>query len=1495
MENYLIRSVLDMLEQKESKILSWGVTNGGFSEYEIEDLIDDFIQKAFPEEVLFSSEIKEELIAKHLLFRLPGPSPDNPVIFRTRSAETLRLLDSLKQILSFNRRIVQTANWRIAPKLVADFRYSLRPRLFPKRTITKQDIFERLEHNGLLNEDYKEILNDLLHSPNKDIKLASFQVDAMVQMLASVNSKYDKGMIITAGTGSGKTYCFYLPALMHIAKEMQTITKVHALAIYPRKELLKDQFTSAYKLILKIASTVRNKKKRSLSIGALFSLTPTKNEYLQEELKKKYIQNWPCPYIKCPECEGDLYWLKKDIEKDSHILTCKDQQCNHRTPYDDMLKLTRERITSYPPDILFTTTESLNRLMSDAWSYHIVGLGQEHAPDLVLLDEVHTYSGLHGAQIANLLRRWKYGAQKKVHFTGLSATLENAEKFMADMVGLATKDVVELKPREMEQIGMEYLLALRGDPVSGSALLSTTIQTIMLLRRTLEPMDSDNAMYGKKVFAFADDLDVTNRLLHNLQDAEGYVQTTGGTQSPRNLPLAVYRSTSLPEEPTRFEEGQSWRIVETIGHSLSERLRIGRTSSQDAGVDSRADVVVATASLEVGYDDDQVGVVIQHKTPRDIASFLQRKGRAGRQVNMRPWTIITLSDYGRDRITYQSYEQLFSPILPERNLPIHNKYVLRIQAALVLFDWLAFKLSQNKIKVKLWNDLANKDGDKPLSFGQKKILAIIEDLLKIHDGKYYSEFTQYLAKALQLHEDDVNTICWEQPRPLITGVLPTIHRRLKSNWKQFPEGVEVNQYPIPEYIPASLFSDLSLPEVEIILENNTDDESPTMPIEQALKEFAPGKVSRRFGVKNMQESHWIPISTQMINQELDIKDLFPRKELVGEFEYRDFQGEINRIICYRPLTIKVETLTDNNIKPSSNAFHKWRTYIDFAQAPEKSFSDVPQKTFWTRVIPKIGFFTHQSGNPLNITRFTIGSEANLSLRRSEANESSKSISFSDRDFSCALGYSLPVDGIGFLINIPKDLIQQTYCNPPLLRGQRRSFFKDSFITSSKLDGIANDFQRDWLQQAFIAALTFEVALNKLTLEEAYEKVKEKGIGEEMVNVFDVLFNVNDDGHEDRQRNHERLVDLCSNEEVISCLKELVSLLWKEPDKNFEDWVKSSFLATVGAAILDASFQLTPNFDNSEIILDIEDHKSPILSDYKNDSYDAKIWISEKTLGGGGIIESIVSQYENNPQQFFLLLESALHASDFELADSQLQEVLHLIQEQNQGVKDGIRAVREANGFGELEKAHTSLHRELQKNGILTVNTFYSALNVRVLRAGTSEKSDQLMTSLLDRWNELEGQLGLDIDARLFAYIASQLEDFQEEVQAIISAENTFGTIYGLLWPRGHVLRANAMKTYSPFQNFNPPDRLLLAPYINHQEVAVTDPDWLMKVHSWLIDRAEVTIFGGNKDSFTIKKALLILQATPVEIGVLLLYPQVSGILYENEKIKIKITLPENVY
>ena len=76
----------------------------------------------------------------------------------------------------------------------------------------------------------------------------------------------------------------------------------------------------------------------------------------------------------------------------------------------------------------------------------------------MLLDEVHTYTGINGAQVALLLRRWKHLLNSSVTWCGLSATLEDAPRFFAELVGLKPDGVEEITPTEKELVheGAEY-------------------------------------------------------------------------------------------------------------------------------------------------------------------------------------------------------------------------------------------------------------------------------------------------------------------------------------------------------------------------------------------------------------------------------------------------------------------------------------------------------------------------------------------------------------------------------------------------------------------------------------------------------------------------------------------------------------------------------------------------------------------------------------------------------------------------------------------------------------------------------------------------------------------------------------------------------------------------------------------------------------------------------------------------------------------------------
>ena len=196
--------------------------------------------------------------------------------------------------------------------------------------------------------------------------------------------------------------------------------------------------------------------------------------------------------------------------------------------------------------------------------------------------------------------------------------------------------VLEISPHSdaLQRGGHEYQLVLRGDPASQAALLSTTIQSLMLLLRLQDPPGEtvSEGLFGNKVFAFCDNLDLVNRLFRQLLDAEGRRPNTE-KDSEKQGSLALLRSEvhhrGVDDWDTRDAAGQNWWVVDRLRESRVPPV-IDRTSSQHSGVKDSAELVVATASLEVGYDDPGVGGVLQHKAPRDAAGFLQRRGRAGR-------------------------------------------------------------------------------------------------------------------------------------------------------------------------------------------------------------------------------------------------------------------------------------------------------------------------------------------------------------------------------------------------------------------------------------------------------------------------------------------------------------------------------------------------------------------------------------------------------------------------------------------------------------------------------------------------------------------------------------------------------------------------------------------------------------------------------------------------------------------------------------------------
>ena len=1514
----IIREFLGRLEAEEEKLLTWGVVDGSFSRDEVEELAQVYLDEKGSAESVGS--LIKELRDRRLLFDLNLGSRR---VYRTRMAESVRLFARLRQLFP-------TRKWQVAPTLVADFRFSLRPRVYPERHLTPEQIINGLKAERLLDGLKESVLRTLLDSSDRGMRLlADFQMRATKTMLRDLTGVHSRGIIVGAGTGTGKTLAFYLPALAHITNHITSSSYwTKALAIYPRNELLKDQFLETYTEARRLDALLKQRVGRKLLIGAFFGPTP-RRAAIDLVAKKEWPQQnhgYVCPYLSCPRCGGYLLWLESDIEHKVERLQCVKQQCQTVINQDEII-LTRERMAQMPPDIIFTTTETLNRQMNDSNFGHVFGVGARRTPQIVLLDEVHTYSSVHGAQVAYLLRRWRKAVGGRVQFMGLSATLRNATDFFGLLVGLNPASIEEVAQGEnLIAEGAEYQLALRGDPVSGASLLSTSIQTAMLLRRILDPANQppSHGAYGSRVFLFTDDLDVTNRLYHNLQDAEGL--NSWGRPIPSRSPLSILRDSGGPDAAQRLPAGQSWLLCEKVGHQLARPLKISRTSSQDVGVEQTADIIVATASLEVGFNDPDVGAVMQHKAPIDMASFMQRKGRAGRRRTMRPWTIVVLSDYGRDRIAYQGYDLLFDPMLDERTLSVGNRYVLRMQGTFALMDWFAEKLRQEGLpRGSIWNDFTGApvgafQWADNIRARQAREITLIRALIEREDFRL--DLEDHLTAALKISQSEVDALLWEPPRALMTAVLPTLLRRLESGWKRViiharesDEDYQAPNSPLPDFVPQNLFSDLNLPEVLVTTppqSRNGDPLQAAMPIVQAMREFAPGRVSRRFGIHHAFASHWIaPPDLLNADQSLPVEQYCAEFEEAGVFQIGAGAGIIN-LRCIRPRELR-PLLPPQNVETTSNSFLDWRSQL--APSDEGQVLELPQGSAWSEFVREIRAFTHNQRMYVEVRRFSVGSRANIRFKDGSSLESYVRFTNAQDGIPSSIGFAESVDGLVFRFQIPNAFsVRSNDPNRAKIRAFRTSYFKHRVQIDERLDGIANSFQRDWLYQIYLSCLTARSLTDHIALHEANTSLQQSDLAsEEMANVLEVIFQTlevdeTEEGNgEDeeaaittyRQPTHQKLLAMCQTPAIIETLSDIARVLWEEPDEEWHRWAALRFKATLGSALMQACLQLCPQFESSDLLLDITSGPRPPSAAPAPEGLE-EIWITESTLGGGGIIEEIVRRYHSDPRHFFRLVESTLEASDFEIVDVELTRLLEL-QASDLAIAEALQLVRGAQRHEETVTANEQLRRVLASRAILITHSVMAALNARILKPGSSAQTDELLLDLIRMWHSEEERLGVEIDARVFAFVASAREDLDRALAYIGQVQQPdrtwrFQAIYGMLWPRGNLVRARALSSYNRFAQIPDADRDLLLDVLRPTErrISLNAPNWRDEVTEALSRFGAVSLVAPSTGHADLKRGLLDLVATPLDINFLHLYPQVEGFRREPDALIAMLQLRETI-
>ncbi|KUK70365.1 MAG: DEAD/DEAH box helicase domain protein [Methanocalculus sp. 52_23] len=262
-----------------------------------------------------------------------------------------------------------------------------------------------------------------------------------------------KDILVTTGTGSGKTECFMWPLVANLATEAKTRPNswnkrgVRALLLYPMNALVADQIGRLRKIIgdyggefhTLFTEYTEGANNRVPQFGMYTGRTPYPGEPVKEKdaklaktLKRDLIN-------RSPELITELKSLGKYPSKyNLEAYTASLNKGFHQPNLCDAELITRKEMQDYCPDILVTNYSMLQYMLirqieQPFWSNTQDWLNE--SPEnklLIVIDEAHMYRGSAGGEVALLIRRLMYKlgiTRDKVRFilTSASIPVDNEE------------------------------------------------------------------------------------------------------------------------------------------------------------------------------------------------------------------------------------------------------------------------------------------------------------------------------------------------------------------------------------------------------------------------------------------------------------------------------------------------------------------------------------------------------------------------------------------------------------------------------------------------------------------------------------------------------------------------------------------------------------------------------------------------------------------------------------------------------------------------------------------------------------------------------------------------------------------------------------------------------------------------------------------------------------------------------------------------------------
>ena len=428
-------------------------------------------------------------------------------------------------------------------------------------TLFQEPYFEatpsyEVAHEGLASsdipEDAKEFLismatagRGVFNSPY------SHQIDALEAFW------HGQDILVSTGTGSGKTECFMWPLVSKMAVEAKNRRDgwrnraVRALILYPMNALVSDQLGRLRKILGGEAESFEEvwaQRGRRPQFGMYTGRTPYPGDKQIEKRDDEYARTVERDLIDISEADKmkltdhGRYPAKQDLPE---FVSQIRKHGSGWSPYDAEL-LTRFEMQSHAPDILVTNYSMLQYMLirsveNDIWSATSKWLKENPTEKLLLIiDEAHMYKGSAGGEVALLLRRLmhKIGiSPERVQFILTSASIPEDDgstiSFYRDITGKRASNPKIIRGKTTN--------AYEGDAkeIGASAIAETDLGALL----------SGGAKMMDQLKAFATRSGIADRSFRNETEARAWIASKLPSLAPfRRLNECVRGSCSTLEE-----------------------------------------------------------------------------------------------------------------------------------------------------------------------------------------------------------------------------------------------------------------------------------------------------------------------------------------------------------------------------------------------------------------------------------------------------------------------------------------------------------------------------------------------------------------------------------------------------------------------------------------------------------------------------------------------------------------------------------------------------------------------------------------------------------------------------------------------------------------------------------------------------------------------------------------------------------------------------------